>query len=102
MKEQADQEKYGRYWVWEIYCTPENKQVFEDCVEMIRHINKAVQQDIQDEIIREGMIPKIKDRQSKELKEASENLNKLRTQDNAIANAKQDRPPDLWNYPKVK
>jgi len=36
--------------------------MFEECVELVRHINPAVKQDIQDEIIREGMIPKIKDR----------------------------------------
>lgn len=46
------------------------------------------------------MIPR-KDRQSKELKEASENLNKLRSKDNANVDSKMRRPPELWNYPKV-
>ena len=48
------------------------------------------------------MIPRIKDRQSKELKEASENLNKLRSKDNANLDSKLRRPPELWNYPKVR
>lgn len=47
------------------------------------------------------MIPRIKDRQSKELKEASDNLNKLRSKDNANLDSKMRRPPELWNYPKV-
>lgn len=67
---------------------------------MLRHINLAVRQDIQDELIREGMIPR-KDRGSKELKEATENLNKLRQRDNANIDSKMRRPPELWNYPKV-
>jgi hypothetical protein len=46
------------------------------------------------------MIPR-KDRQSKELKEASEALNKLRSKDNANVDSKMRRPPELWNYPKV-
>ena len=47
------------------------------------------------------MIPRIKDRHSKELKEATENLNKMRAVDNANVQAKNTRPPELWNYPKV-
>lgn len=47
------------------------------------------------------MIPRIKDRQSKELKEATENLNKLRSKDNANEVSIKKRPPELWNYPKV-
>lgn len=46
------------------------------------------------------MIPR-KDRQNKELKEASEALNKLRSKDNANLDSKMRRPPELWNYPKV-
>ena len=95
--------------MWEFYCDSTSKTLIEgniiikmytDCVEMIRHINMAVRQDIQDEIIREGMIPR-KDRGSKELKEATENLNKLRQKDNANLDSKMRRPPELWNYPKV-
>jgi hypothetical protein len=36
-------------------------KVIEPAVEKMRHINKAVQQDIEDAIIREGMLPR-KDR----------------------------------------
>ena len=46
------------------------------------------------------MIPR-KERNSKELKEASEALNKLRSQDNDKKEQKMCRPPELWNYPKV-
>jgi hypothetical protein len=39
---------------------------------MLRHINKAVHQDIEDYIIREGMLPNKRDRQNEQLKEAAE------------------------------
>jgi len=60
-----------------------------------------VQQDIQDEIIRDGMIPRTKERQSKELKAASEALNKMKSKDNDKLETIMRRPPELWNYPKV-
>ena len=88
--------------MWENLCSLENKEKFDRCVELIRHVNLAVRQDIQDEIIREGMIPRIKDRQSKELKEATENLNKFRSFDNSNVEQIKKRPPELWNNPKVK
>jgi hypothetical protein len=47
------------------------------------------------------MIPRIKERGHKDLKEAAENLNKLRSKDNANVESKLKRPPELWNYPKV-
>lgn len=40
-------ENLGRYWIWENYCDDQFKNtVIEDAVEKLRHINKAVQQDI--------------------------------------------------------
>ena len=46
-------EKLGRYWIWENYCDDDFKnKVIEDAVEMLKHINKAVHQDIEDSCIR--------------------------------------------------
>lgn len=38
-----DQEKYGRYWVWDFYCDGHHKALIENCVEQLRHVNPAVQ-----------------------------------------------------------
>lgn len=59
---------------------------------MLRHVNKAVHQDIEDSYIRQGMLPR-RDRQNQELKEAAEQLKNMKTSDNAhkIQNIK--RPP---------
>jgi hypothetical protein len=54
----------GRYWVWENYCDDAFRdKVIESAVEELKHINKAVHQDIEDSIIREGMLPR-KERQN--------------------------------------
>ena len=47
------------------------------------------------------MIPRIKDRQSKELKEATRNLNKIRAVDNANVQMKNTRPPDFGIIKKL-
>ncbi|CAD8047451.1 unnamed protein product [Paramecium sonneborni] len=99
-EQQKLMDKYGRYWLWDFYCTQENKQVFEDCVERVRHINKAVQQDIEDEIIKEGMIPKIRNRQLQQ-NDPSLLFNELRKKDYDNQYVLMRRPPELWNYPKV-
>ena len=43
----------GRYWIWDNYCDDEfkNKHI-EEAVETLKHINKAVHQDIEDAYIR--------------------------------------------------
>ena len=57
-------EALGRYWIWENYCEEEFKNKYiEEGVEMLKHINPAVHQDIQDSIIRDGMLPR-KERQN--------------------------------------
>ncbi|CAD8139947.1 unnamed protein product [Paramecium octaurelia] len=99
-EQQSLMQKYGRYWLWDFYCTQENRQIFEDCVERVRHINKAVQQDIEDEIIKEGMIPKIRNRQMQQ-NDPSLLFNELRKKDYDNQYVLMRRPPELWNYPKV-
>lgn len=65
--EDEERKLYGRYWLWTNYCDDEHKKLFETSAEMLRHINKAVHQDIEDSIIREGMLPR-KLRQNEMLK----------------------------------
>ena len=50
---------------------------------MLKHINKAVHQDIQDSYIRQGMLPR-KQRQNQELKSAAQTLKQMKTYDNAL------------------
>ena len=66
---EEQRQNLGRYWIWENYCNAEFRdKVIEEAVEMLKDINKAVQQDIEDAIIKEGMLPRRKDRQDPELK----------------------------------
>jgi hypothetical protein len=74
--------------------------VIEEGVEMMRHINKAVQQDIEDTIVREAMLPR-KDRHDEERISAAENLKNMKTYHNADKAENMRRPPELWNFPKV-
>ena len=74
----------GRYWIWENYCDDEfRNKVIDEAVESLKHINKAVHQDIEDAIIRDGMLPR-KERQNEELKSAAETLKNLKTIDNSL------------------
>lgn len=91
----------GRYWIWENYCDDGFRdKVIEAAVEELKHINKAVHQDIEDSIIREGMLPR-KERQNEELKSAAETLKHMKTIDNSLKGENMRRPPELWNFPKV-
>jgi|JI6StandDraft_1071083.scaffolds.fasta_scaffold05651_7 hypothetical protein len=99
--EEEERKKYGRYWIWNNYCDEEHRKLFEVCVELLRHINKAVHQDIEDSIIREGMLPNKRDRQNEQLKEAAEELKNMKTSDNAQKVVNMKRPPELWNFPKI-
>lgn len=74
----------GRYWIWENYCDDDfRNKVIEAAVEELKHINKAVHQDIEDSIIRDGMLPR-KERQNEELKSAAETLKHMKTMDNSL------------------
>jgi len=42
-KEEEEMKLFGRYWILEDLVEPSKRQVFEECVEELRHINKAVQ-----------------------------------------------------------
>lgn len=66
----------------------------------MKDINKAVQQDIEDMIIREGMLPR-KDRHDEERISAADTLKNMKTYHNADKAENLRRPPELWNYPKV-
>ena len=59
-KKKEDEAKYGRFWILDRLVSEEMYNVFLDCVEIIRHINPAVQQDIDDKIILEAMKPDVK------------------------------------------
>ena len=67
---------------------------------MLKHINKAVHQDIEDAIIRDGMLPR-KERQNEELKSAAETLKHMKTMDNSLKSENMRRPPELWNFPRI-
>lgn len=69
-------------------------------MEKLLNINKAVQQDIADAIIREGMLPR-KDRHDEERISAADTLKNMKTMDNALKSENMRRPPELWNFPKV-
>jgi hypothetical protein len=59
-----------------------------------------VHQDIEDAIIRDGMLPR-KERQNEELKSAAETLKHMKTMDNSLKSENMRRPPELWNFPRV-
>lgn len=95
------EEKYGRYWLFDVLMENSKKQVFEQCAEFIRHINQAVQQDIEDKIIRIGITPMKTKNNQELLKQANDYLAAKSEKDNANKFAKATRPPELWNYPKI-
>jgi hypothetical protein len=59
-----------------------------------------VQQDIEDMIIKEGMLPKL-GRQDPDMKEAASVMDEMKKTGNADVKVKIVRPPELWNFPKV-
>ena len=59
------------------YVEPAKYEIFETCAELLRHVNPAVQQDIEDMLIREGITPKFAKRHCEEAKLATAYLNKL-------------------------
>ena len=66
----------------------------------MRDINPAVHLDIEDSIIRDGMLPR-RDRQNEELKGAAETLKQMKTIHNSLKSQNMRRPPELWNFPAV-
>ena len=54
--EEADRQRaiYGRYWVWEGYFNERNKETWLATVEMLKHINVHVLQDLEDYILLQG------------------------------------------------
>lgn len=71
---------------------------------MVRDINEAVRQDIQDYIITEGLLPRFDDIKEREknkeaLREARKFLEKLREEDTKKEDINNRRPPALWNHP---
>ncbi|EGR27128.1 hypothetical protein IMG5_201530 [Ichthyophthirius multifiliis] len=93
-------EQFGRYFLLENFVSEEKKALFESCVEDLRNINPAVQQDIEDTIICYGFTPD-KNRNDPAIKEAKEKLYELNIYDNSDYNVKFVRPPELWNYPEA-
>jgi len=55
-QEEDDRQRaiYGRYWVWDGYFNDRNKEVWLATVEMLKHINVHVLQDIEDYILLQG------------------------------------------------
>lgn len=51
----AAEEKHGRIWVLEKYVHEKVRDLFMEASEDLRHINPSVQQDIEDNIITEGL-----------------------------------------------
>lgn len=71
---------------------------------MVRDINPAVRQDIQDYIITEGLLPRFDDIKEREknkevLREARKFLERLREDDTKKEDINNKRPPALWNHP---
>lgn len=98
---EEERNNLGAYWVWENYCDNEFRDnVIEEAVEMLKHINKAVQQDIEDTIVRQAMLPR-KDRHDEERISAADNLKNMKTYHNADKGENMRRPPELWNFPRV-
>lgn len=94
-KDSIEEEKnsLGRYWIWDNYCDSLFRdKVVEEAVEKLRHVNKAVQQDIEDTIVREGMLPR-KDRHDEERITAAETLKNMKTYHNADKGENLRRPP---------
>lgn len=56
-KERERQEilNYGRYWVWEGYFNPKNRDRWVAAAEKLKHINPHVIQDIEDYLLLEGL-----------------------------------------------
>lgn len=61
----ADALKHGRFWIWEGYIDENLKAKLLDGAEMLNNINMAVQQDIEDYLITEGMTPLIENLDSR-------------------------------------
>lgn len=55
IKETTENVESKRMWIWERYVDENTKPIFLDAVEELRHINLSVQQDIEDNIITEGL-----------------------------------------------
>lgn len=55
-QEEADRQRaiYGRYWVWEGYYNDRNSETWLATVEMLKHVNNHVLQDIEDWILLQG------------------------------------------------
>ncbi|EAR86465.2 transmembrane protein, putative (macronuclear) [Tetrahymena thermophila SB210] len=51
---EGDEAIYGRYWYLENLIGEDVREEIEECVEMLRHINEAVQQDIEDSYIKQN------------------------------------------------
>lgn len=87
--EPEDTVKYGRYWLWGEFIDDNMCTKLEQAVEEIRHINIAVQQDIEDNYITEGLVPQfdsLKDRNENQevMKEARKFIQKLKEEDNKL------------------
>ncbi|EGR32942.1 hypothetical protein IMG5_065980 [Ichthyophthirius multifiliis] len=94
-----DEAIYGRYFILENLMDEKDREEFEQSVEMLRHVNEAVQQDMQDfyiQINNQALKKKLK----KNKNQVSYFL-ELSEKQNADIMMNVVRPPEMWNYPKI-
>jgi hypothetical protein len=114
--EEEDRQRaiYGRYWVWDGYFNDRNKETWLATVEMLKHINNHVLQDIEDYILLQGFkgekvtqIEKIIDNDHRERvqnqkklmgKDGEEFENHSKIEDKKRKFMNSIRPPNYWNF----
>lgn len=92
--------------MWDNYLEESSKALMIEAVDSLRHVNIAVQQDIQDVLITEGLnIPasllEHREKFREEVKKAREKLDNLNREHNKRDEVNNIRPPILWNHPNI-
>lgn len=114
--EEADRQRaiYGRYWVWDGYFNERNKETWLATVEMLKHINIHVLQDLEDYILLQGFkgekpaqIEKIIDNDHRERVQNKKKLlgkdgedfeRDAKVEDRKRRFMNGIRPPNYWNF----
>lgn len=99
-------DKYGRFFIWPDFLPEELRPRFMEGVKLLRDINHAVVQDLEDYIIAQGIICSRDERQKTQ--DNSELLQKLLRWGDIYSKQKKkeiekqvfkNRPPNMWNEP---
>eukprot|EP01016_Furgasonia_blochmanni_P038690 TRINITY_DN4702_c0_g1_i5.p1 TRINITY_DN4702_c0_g1~~TRINITY_DN4702_c0_g1_i5.p1 ORF type:complete len:610 (-),score=135.70 TRINITY_DN4702_c0_g1_i5:61-1842(-) len=100
-QEEEENKRFGRIWIWVDFMTDVNKELLE-AVDLLRNINPAVQQDIDDFIITKAnqQVNKGKKPDDKKKDAHVHSTHEKKIQITEIPSGER-RPPFLWNDPQV-